>query len=561
MKKKIICDYKIVVCTITENDLTNLISEHRIVTAELGDAVSSASIDILLKEVLIGKAMKELGIQKVISYHSLVKSARTFVQGNHEILPVGHIIDDIFADTCNVSTYTGHINGAMPAAERKSILNDFANSKRGLISNAKCLTEGVDVPAIDAVYFVDPKNSMTDIIQATGRALRKSSSKPKNCAYIIIPVVIPDNASLFSHIAPSSFDTLHNVIQAMRSQDSSLADLIDEINFSVATGASGRKNTLFSSKILHMPYSKINIQDFENSLTLRIAEINKNPSGSNTGSLWEEISSQPRKSSVKRVFVSIGDYSLDAYLNSLILPTLKKFTVINAEMKGVAIKYNNNNVSHSVRMGVLSKKGRNYRITPLGKELLADITLYPSIAREQLLKYHCINKESGAVLFPYRTLLKILMTYDYISKFEFLYCIYSMQDTSDFSVQQAIERIQYLRDTYPNINILNEVNKEKVLDILNTKYDVHFGFKDIWTSGTTTYNQFNYFKKHLWIFDNIFVTKENKADKERIQIQSGVRPAIQELLNLTASVETTAASGNLDALNELYCNRICSVSL
>ena len=129
IEKKIICDYKIVVCTITESDIANLISEHRIVTAELGDTISSASIDILLKEVLIGKAMKELDIQKVISYHSLVKSARTFVQGNNETLPVGHIIDDIFADTCNVSTYTGHINGAMPAAERKGIMNAFANSK------------------------------------------------------------------------------------------------------------------------------------------------------------------------------------------------------------------------------------------------------------------------------------------------------------------------------------------------------------------------------------------------------------------------------------------------
>ena len=91
-----------------------------------------------------------------------------------------------------------------------------------------------------------------------------------------------------------------------------------------------------------------------------------------------------------------------------------------------------------------------------------------------------------------------------------------MRSTSDAAIQEAIERIQYLRDTYPNIDILSEANKEKVLDIINTKYDVQFGFKDIWTSRTTTYNQFNYFKKHLWIFDNIFITAESKTDKETI---------------------------------------------
>lgn len=561
IEKGVICDYKIVVCTITENDIADLVATRKIVTTELGDSQSTASIDILLKEVLIAKVMKELNVKKVISYHSYVKNAKTFVNGNNEVHPVGDIIDAILSDTSSTSTYTSHVNGAMSAGERKKILETFANSERGLISNAKCLTEGIDVPAIDAVYFVDPKNSMIDIVQAVGRALRKSPSKQSSCSYIVIPIVIPNKASLFSHIAPSSFDTLHNVIQAMRSQDSSLADMIDEINFSAATGTLGKKDTSLSSKILFMPFSKMGINDFENSLTLRIAEVNKNPSDTNTASIWAEAAPKARKSQMKRVFVSIGDYTLDAYLESLVMPTLKKFTDWDAEMEGSDIKCSHNNVSHAVRMGVIMKEKKKYKMTSLGKALLADQSIYPSIAKEQLLKYHCVNKDTGVILFPYRTILKIFLHFDYITRFEFLYCIYSMRSTNDDAVQEAIERIQYLRNTYPNIDILSEANKEKVLDILNTKYDVQFGFKDIWTSRTTTYNQFNYFKKHLWGFDNIFITTEAKTDKEKISIHTGVQSSIQELLDLTAEIEIVAQSGDISKLNELYEKRIVSMNL
>lgn len=559
--KGIICDYNIVVCTITESDIAELVSQHKIVTTELGDNTSSANIEVLLKEVLIGKVMKELDVKKVISYHAYVKNAKAFVNGTNGVHAVGDIIDSILADPHHTDTYTSHINGTMSAGERKEILTAFENSERGLISNAKCLTEGVDVPAIDAVYFVDPKNSLIDIVQAVGRALRKSESKKDNCSYIVIPIVIPDNASLFSHVAPSNFDTLHNVIQAMRSQDSSLADVIDEINFSAATGTLGKTSTSLSSKVVFMPYSKMGIKDFENSLTLRIAEVNKNPSDTNGPSVWTESAPKARKSEMKRVFVSIGDYTLDAYLDSLVMPTLQKFTNTEAEMDAADLKCNHNNVSHAVRMGVISKNSKKYKMTPLGKDLLADKSLYPSISKEQLLKYYSVNKDDGSILFPYRAILKVFLEVDYVTRFEFLYCIYSLRDTSEASIQEAIERIKYLRATYPNIDILSESNKEKVLDIINTKYDVQFGFKDIWTSRTTTYNQFNYFKKHLWGFDNIFITTEGKTDKEKIRINPGVQSSIQELLDLTSAIEVFAANNNMNKLDELYGKRICDTNL
>ena len=557
IEKGIICDYKIVVCTITESDIEELVDGRKIITTELGESSSSANVEVLLKELLIAKVINELDVKKVISYHAYVKNAKAFVEGSSNLHAVGDIIDDINND--NIHTYTSHVNGTMSAGQRKEILSTFANSERGLISNAKCLTEGVDVPVIDAVYFVDPKNSMIDIVQAVGRALRKSDSKDNDYSYIVIPIVIPNDASLFNQIDADKFNTLHNVIQAMRSQDSSLADIIDQINLSAATGSLGGSGK-GSSKILVLPYSKVSIEDFDNALTLRIAEVNKNPTDISGPSIWTETTPKARKSQMKRMFVSIGDYTLEAFKDNLIMPTLEKYTNPEAEIEGADLKINHNNVSHTARMGLIEKNGKKYKLTPLGKQLLADDSLYTSISKEQLLKYYNINKIDDSILFPYRTILKIFLEFEYVTRFEFLYCIYPLRNTSDETIQEAIDRIKYLRETYPNIDILSETNKEKVLNMLNTKYDVQFGFKDIWTSRTTTYNQFNYFKKHLGAFEDIFITS-GRENKEKISINPDMRSSIQELLDLTKEIEKPAKNNDLDTLKEMYGKHICPKNL
>ena len=80
---------------------------------------------------------------------------------------------------------TFHVNGTMPTAERDGIMREFRGAARAVISNARCLTEGVDVPAVDMVAFLTPKRSRVDIVQATGRAMRKRASPerpPATCS-------------------------------------------------------------------------------------------------------------------------------------------------------------------------------------------------------------------------------------------------------------------------------------------------------------------------------------------------------------------------------------------
>ena len=79
----------------------------------------------------------------------------------------------------------------MPTLERSNKLRALGALKdedRYLLANARCLSEGVDVPALDGVAFVDPKRSEIDIIQAVGRAIRLSDDKETGT--IVIPVFL-----------------------------------------------------------------------------------------------------------------------------------------------------------------------------------------------------------------------------------------------------------------------------------------------------------------------------------------------------------------------------------
>ena len=89
--------------------------------------------------------------------------------------------------------WSSHVSGEMSSGQRSlriDRLRYIEENERGLISNARCLGEGVDVPALDGVAFIDPRHSQTDIIQAVGRAIRKSPNKKHGV--IVLPVFIGD---------------------------------------------------------------------------------------------------------------------------------------------------------------------------------------------------------------------------------------------------------------------------------------------------------------------------------------------------------------------------------
>ena len=96
-----------------------------------------------------------------------------------------------------------------------------------IVSNARCLSEGIDVPTLDAVAFIDPRRSITDIIQAIGRAIRKSPGKDKG--YIFIPLVLSEEEILNGEIEKTSYAQILKVIESLKAHDERLVDELIEI--------------------------------------------------------------------------------------------------------------------------------------------------------------------------------------------------------------------------------------------------------------------------------------------------------------------------------------------
>ncbi len=127
----------------------------------------------------------------------------------------------------NLEIKIDHIDGTMNCKERLEKLenlNTFKPNTCKVLSNARCLSEGVDVPALDSVIFFDGKSAMVDIIQAVGRVMRKAKNKKRG--YIILPIALAESEiqNLDEAVKNTNFKNIWKVLKALRSHDSSLVD-------------------------------------------------------------------------------------------------------------------------------------------------------------------------------------------------------------------------------------------------------------------------------------------------------------------------------------------------
>ncbi|GAA8131140.1 DEAD/DEAH box helicase family protein [Helicobacter pylori] len=127
----------------------------------------------------------------------------------------------------NLQIKIDHIDGTMNCKDRLEKLeelNEFQPNTCKVLSNAKCLSEGVDIPALDSIVFFDGKSAMVDIIQAVGRVMRKAKHKQRG--YIILPIALEESEiqNLDEAVNNTNFKNIWKVIKALRSHDPSLVD-------------------------------------------------------------------------------------------------------------------------------------------------------------------------------------------------------------------------------------------------------------------------------------------------------------------------------------------------
>ena len=132
---------------------------------------------------------------------------------------------------------TEHVDGKTNALNRKKRIEWLKGNSNGvcrILSNARCLSEGIDVPALDAVLFMSPRNSHVDIVQAVGRVMRKAPGK--TYGYIVLPVAIPADADPADILNDNArFASVWNVLRALRSHDDRLNAEINRIDLNTST--------------------------------------------------------------------------------------------------------------------------------------------------------------------------------------------------------------------------------------------------------------------------------------------------------------------------------------
>jgi hypothetical protein len=333
-----------------------------------------------------------------------------------------------------------------------------------------------------------------------------------------------------------SLESLHNVIQALRDQDSLMGEWVDELNLSFVQGNTGRKWPTSNRFQFILPTS-IDLSDFEDHVIAKIAQINSNPTRIGRAVV---LGKTERKSHFQGEFKCLGDYNYEKYEESLVGPTVQKYLNRSTILSRSDIKINNNNVSHSERLGVLREEDKGmFSLTKAGK-LYADGKLsFHSMFRNQMLLYS-IEDGDGNWLQPYRAAFKIMREVGSLNYIEFLYGLYAMESVTggEDAIGEAIHRVNEVRSKFPMVMQTSIANQEAVRVTLNDVCKVEFSHREVWTDRTTPGNRFRYFRNHMVLFGEVFL--EDKFVKYgRLMLQDKAKFKIDNLLQIS-----TPASGD-----------------
>jgi superfamily II DNA or RNA helicase len=216
----IICDYKVLATVFTTAEVNDWLLRHGRVpikpVIEGGDFVMAWDV---ANQLAIAKAYDEYGVKKTFSFHSRVKAAKDFVSDG--VQGIGSHLKDVECRS---------VDGTMNMGDRRKIMEVIKDSPRALLANAKCLTEGVNLPSVDCVAFLSPKRSRIDVAQAMGRGMRKNGCS-KETGHVIVPVYVAlgEGENFEEAIKRAKFDTVLEVLQTLKEIDDSFADFLKEL--------------------------------------------------------------------------------------------------------------------------------------------------------------------------------------------------------------------------------------------------------------------------------------------------------------------------------------------
>lgn len=247
VRRGLLVDYKVIVLAVEEAHVS------RRLQALLKDENNQLKVDDAAKIVGCWKALSKQGLindlvgdgtamQRAVAFCHVIevsKGAKTHKVSSKQIAGMFQSVVDAYQDqeefeqVVRLTCEAEHVDGSMNASEKEEKLAwlkaESPDNTCRILSNVRCLSEGVDVPALDAVLFLTPRNSQVDVVQSVGRVMRTAPGKKRG--YVILPVVIP--AGVEAHDALNdnkTYAVVWQVLQALRSHDDRFDAMVNKLD-------------------------------------------------------------------------------------------------------------------------------------------------------------------------------------------------------------------------------------------------------------------------------------------------------------------------------------------
>ena len=243
VERDLLTDYKVLILTMNEKDvpisIQNMISDKNSeITSDdaskLIGCVNAMSKQLLGDEGLI-KSSDPDPMKRAVAFCQNIKISKRITNTFNETADV-YLDSELVKDKDKIIYVSSkHIDGSMNTPKRDELLGWLKSDDRErddecrVLTNVRCLSEGVDVPSLDAVLFLSARNSQVDVVQSVGRVMRKSPGK--KYGYIVIPVVVPYGVEASKALDNNDkFRVVWTVLNALRSHDDRFNATINKID-------------------------------------------------------------------------------------------------------------------------------------------------------------------------------------------------------------------------------------------------------------------------------------------------------------------------------------------
>lgn len=170
-------------------------------------------------------------LRRAVGFCSTIEASKTICEAFNQI--VDRYVEDAAGEESVLDCKLNHVDGSMPSDVRARSISwlgeDVPEGQCRILTNVRCLAEGIDVPNLDAVIFFNAKNSTVDVVQAVGRVMRRAQGK--ELGYIILPIFVPAGMSPEEALDDSKvFANVWSVLQALRSHDERIEARVNELS-------------------------------------------------------------------------------------------------------------------------------------------------------------------------------------------------------------------------------------------------------------------------------------------------------------------------------------------